>query len=648
MKTQCITRKACTALLFFGVLMSFVSAAWSAVQGPYLPPAGKKLLIVGQDVNSIRDYDLNVGITPGGVTNYINIADLSGLTTDVDNGGGSNNVGRLFQSYPNSVLAIGVYLVNSLGNINSGALDGNLNTLVNTLKSWQRPIFLRWGYEFDGPWNSYDPTQFKSAWIRMYNKIQAAGATNIVMVWQSSSYCTSGGNQITFNNQPMSAWWPGSQYVNWVALSYFRPDDCSNRAVNAVVSYARTENKPLLIAESTPQRYNLNALTYSNTVNRNDSIGTNANAIWSNWFVPYFSFINSNADVIKAVAYINANWDSQSLWAPPYTQGYWGDSRVEVNNTIKTNWKNEISKSEWLNASSTLFSQLGGDITPPPSRSAYKVHNIPGKIQAEDYDNGGQGTAYNDADATNNGGGYRTDGVDMEATTDAGGGYNVGWTGNGEWLEYTLANVASGTYNISVRVAAPASGGSVQVALGGVNLGTATINATGGWQSWTTVTINNVVVSGGANKILRLSIGGGNLNVNWVEFVAAGGGGATSVKVEAESGTIRGNASLYSDPVASGGQGVAYISDPGNGFTLRNVPASKSFEVRYASAFTGNISYYVNGVKGGNISFNSTGNWVTNYASLTVTKTIPAGATVEIVYESGNTALNVDYITFKN
>jgi hypothetical protein len=635
-------------LVFVGLLMSFISNAWSAVQGPFLPPTGKKLLIVGQDVNSIKDYDLTVGVTPGGVTNYINISDLSGLTTDVDNGGGSNNVGRLFQSYPNSVLQIGVYMVNSLGNINNGSLDGNLNTLVNTLKGWNRPIFLRWGYEFDGPWNSYDPAQYKSAWIRMYNKIQAAGATNIVMVWQSSSYCTSGGNQITYNNQPMSAWWPGAQYVNWVALSYFRPDDCANRAVNAVVSYARTENKPLMIAESTPQRYNLNALTYSNTVNRNDSIATNANAIWTNWFVPYFAFINNNADVIKAVSYINANWDSQSLWAPPYTQGYWGDSRVQVNNTIKTNWKNEISKSEWLNASSTLFSQLGSNTTPPPQRSAYKVVNIPGKIQAEDYDNGGQGTAYNDTDTTNNGGGYRSEGVDMEATTDTGGGYNVGWTSNGEWLEYSLANITSGTYNISVRVAAPAAGGSVQVVLGGTTLGTATVSATGGWQNWATVTLSNVAITAGSNKILRLNISGGNLNVNWVEFVAAGGGGATSVKVEAESGTIRANASVYSDPAASGGQGIAYISELGNGFTLRNIPASTSFEVRYASAFTGNISYYVNGVKGGNISFNTTGGWVTNYASLNVTKTIPAGATVEIVYESGNAALNVDYINFKN
>jgi Ricin-type beta-trefoil lectin domain len=347
-------------LLVFAFLSGCIHVASAAVQGPYLPPSGKRLLIIGQDVNSIADYSSATGITPGGVTNYINIADLSGLTTDVDNGAGLNNLGRLYQSYPNSVLQIGVYLVNSLGNINNGQLDPKLDELIRILKSWQRPIFLRWGYEFDGPWNAYDPTQFVNAWKRMHGKVKAAGANNIVMVWQSSSYCTSGGNQITYNNNAMSSWWPGAQYVDWIGFSYFRPDDCSNRAINNLVTYARNQNKPLMIAESTPQRYDIGSLTYSNSISANDNISTTAAAIWSNWFVPYFNYISQNSDVIKAVSYINADWDSQRLWAPPYTQGYWGDSRTQANATIKTNWRNEISKAEWLHGSSTLFSQLGG------------------------------------------------------------------------------------------------------------------------------------------------------------------------------------------------------------------------------------------------------------------------------------------------
>jgi hypothetical protein len=70
---------------------------------------------------------------------------------------------------------------------------------------------------------------------------------------------------------------------------------------------------------------------------------------------------------------------------------------------------------------------------------------IPGTIQAENYDLGGQNVAYYDTTAGNSGGAYRTDDVDIEATTDTGGGYDIGYTAPGEWLAYTV-NAVAGTY----------------------------------------------------------------------------------------------------------------------------------------------------------------------------------------------------------
>jgi len=37
--------------------------------------------------------------------------------------------------------------------------------------------------------------------------------------------------------------------------------------------------------------------------------------IWNDWYVPFFDFIHADNDVICAVAYINVDWDSQSMWA---------------------------------------------------------------------------------------------------------------------------------------------------------------------------------------------------------------------------------------------------------------------------------------------------------------------------------------------
>jgi len=67
---------------------------------------------------------------------------------------------------------------------------------------------------------------------------------------------------------------------------------------------------------------------------------------------------------------------------------------------------------------------------------------------------GGEGVGYHDAEAANQGGQYRTaDGVDIEACTDTGGGYNIGWTNAGEWMRYTVNVATAGTYTVSFRVA---------------------------------------------------------------------------------------------------------------------------------------------------------------------------------------------------
>ena len=56
--------------------------------------------------------------------------------------------------------------------------------------------------------------------------------------------------------------------------------------------------------------------------------------IWDHWFGPLFELMQDNRDVIHALAYINADWDSQAMWGEPYASGFWGDSRLEVNESI--------------------------------------------------------------------------------------------------------------------------------------------------------------------------------------------------------------------------------------------------------------------------------------------------------------------------
>ncbi len=143
---------------------------------------------------------------------------------------------------------------------------------------------------------------------------------------------------------------------------------------------------------------------------------------------------------------------------------------------------------------------------------------IPGTIEAENYDLGGQGLAYNDSDASNNGGAYRpAEGVDLEGTSDAGFGFNLGWTAPGEWVEYQV-DVTAGSWDVELRVASAAGGGTLHLELDGADItGPVAVPDTGAWQSWTTVLVEDVAFTGGV-QTLRLAIDAGEFNVNKISI----------------------------------------------------------------------------------------------------------------------------------
>ena len=83
---------------------------------------------------------------------------------------------------------------------------------------------------------------------------------------------------------------------------------------------------------------------------------------------------------------------------------------------------------------------------------------VPGTIQAEDFDNGGQNVSYYNPDGANIYGQYRPKAkISIEASTDAGGGYDVAATRTGEWMNYPVKVKAAGTYTLQVRVASAPS-----------------------------------------------------------------------------------------------------------------------------------------------------------------------------------------------
>ena len=151
---------------------------------------------------------------------------------------------------------------------------------------------------------------------------------------------------------------------------------------------------------------------------------------------------------------------------------------------------------------------------------------VPGTVQAENYDTGGQGVAYNVTAVNGSANSYRSDGVDLEATTDSGGGYDIGWTATGQWFNYTVNVATAGTYALSLRLAAPtAVTNALQIdnAAGTDLTGVITAPATGGYQNWTTVTANITLPAG--VQTLTVDQDGPGWNINYLTFATSGGTG---------------------------------------------------------------------------------------------------------------------------
>lgn len=177
--------------------------------------------------------------------------------------------------------------------------------------------------------------------------------------------------------------------------------------------------------------------------------------------------------------------------------------------------ENTIYRKDVIDA---MFRQVYDDNTIP-----FRNHVAPGVVHASDYDLGRSGKAYFDKDsanyhvstgsytAWNNGWAYRNDGVDIEANNDSdtdANGYNVGWTIDNEWLQYTVNVDSSAAYNITVRHAG--SGSKIKIIVDGVERsGVTELPAATGWSNYV---INDVILEKGLRKIrVFFTKGGANL-----------------------------------------------------------------------------------------------------------------------------------------
>jgi hypothetical protein len=236
---------------------------------------------------------------------------------------------------------------------------------------------------------------------------------------------------------------------------------------------------------------------------------------------------------------VTSPWRNGIVISPPFYPAPTGSATISGNTVTGLG----SGASAYLNNSSGFTASVSGNSwqggTNPEAPYGGTAAPIPGTVQAENYDTGGQGVAYNVSSVNGNGTAYRADGVDLEATSDTGGTQDLGWTSSGQWFKYTVNVATAGTYTVSLRIATPSA---VTDAFhlanaSGTNLsGNVNLPATGGWQTWTTVTAQVTLPAG--QQVLTLAEDNGGWNLNYAQFAASGGGGSATLSANPTSLTF--------------------------------------------------------------------------------------------------------------
>jgi hypothetical protein len=323
------------------------------------PEDGKCLLFIGQDMGAIGGLDKHQrGYAdhfemPAGFTTYTNFSPggesygfwmmgNDGLKKKANWGAGDICAQCIIDDpdYEHALVSIGLSLVNNEKKIAKGKHDHLIKDLANWIKDLgSRPVFLRIGYEFDGwDWNHYKKKYYLLAWERIHSIFAEMQVNNVAFVWQSKG--TGSGQEI------LEEWYPGDELVDWCGYSYFGNPD------QEMLHFARKHNKPVFIAEATPV-LEIDGLYFDTRIDQPKI----AKKTWDKWFIPFFETVQQNADVIKAISYINVNWSRQPMWTtnPTFKQV---DSRIQVSDYISERWKKEIGKSMYLKSSEELWEQL--------------------------------------------------------------------------------------------------------------------------------------------------------------------------------------------------------------------------------------------------------------------------------------------------
>ena len=182
-----------------------------------------------------------------------------------------------------------------------GDFDSELTALAQLVKGVDRTVFLRIAPEANGFWNGYDPAFFPDAYRHIVTLFQSQGVDNAVYVWNVKL--------ILGQTPPLMDFYPGDGFVDWWSIDLFNADFLNPTLNGLVLDFladAAARGKPVIIPESAPSK-----------------LDPDAQSTWDDWFVPYFTLINSDSN-IKGFCYSNRDFAKNDV-----TLTSWGNMRID-------------------------------------------------------------------------------------------------------------------------------------------------------------------------------------------------------------------------------------------------------------------------------------------------------------------------------
>lgn len=206
-----------------------------------------------------------------------------------------------------------------LSAISGGAYDGLVRRWAAEIKSYGRPLLLRFAHEMNGNWypwaesvNGNRPGQYVAAYRHVVNLFRAAGVTNVTWVWSPNvSYP---------GTTSLGELYPGDAYTDWTALDGYNFGTTApsgwlsfTQVFGASIGQVRAlSGKPLMIGE----------------IGSAEQGGNKAN-----WIADFFSQLAAHPEIH---GYVWFNHDKEADW------------RIQSSDTSRIAYANAVAAARYV------------------------------------------------------------------------------------------------------------------------------------------------------------------------------------------------------------------------------------------------------------------------------------------------------------